>query len=80
MSDNCKHGTISKLELTFNHETFALDVGGAVVNHDCALSMLQQATRYFEGLLRAQGALQLQAQLQRQREDVVLANALRTTA
>ncbi len=53
----------SQLRLTFNHDTFALDVKGEAPNLETFLAMIEQAKRYFEQQLRAQAAMQLQAQL-----------------
>jgi len=39
---------VSRLELTMEHETGTLIVGGETPSFDWAINMLQQAIRYFE--------------------------------
>jgi hypothetical protein len=57
---------VSTLTLTFEHDTFHLEVKGEAPRMDVFMAMLQQAERYFEGQLRAQAALQLQRQVMEQ--------------
>lgn len=67
-------GRVSKLVLTFNHDTFALHIEGEIANSDCALAIVQQAARYFETQLRQQAALQFGQQVDSQRRGVMLAD------
>lgn len=48
---------VSRLELTFSHDDFALHISGEIVGADCALAICQQAARYFEQQLRQQAAV-----------------------
>lgn len=48
---------VSRLELTLDHDSFALHIGGEIANADCALAMCHQAVRYFEQQLRQQAAV-----------------------
>lgn len=59
----------SQLTLAFDHDTFALDIKGEAPSIEVFLSMIEQAKRYFEQQLRAQAAMQLQAQIARQQQD-----------
>jgi hypothetical protein len=65
------------MTLTFDPETFHLDVKFTGPNLDCALAMLDQAKRWFENQLRAAAAMQIQADMQRARSDAALAASLR---
>lgn len=62
----------STLTLTFNHDTFRLDVKGEAPALDVFLAMLAQAQREFEAQLRAQKALQLQAQINEHRTNEMI--------
>jgi hypothetical protein len=77
MSGNGDKTAVATLALTFDPATFHLDVKFTGPNLDCALAMCEQARRWFENQLRAAAALQVQAQLQRAREDAALAAGVR---
>lgn len=77
MSDNGDKPATATLALTFDPARFKLDVKFAGPNLDCAVSMLDQAKRWFENQLRAASALQIQADLQRASQNAALAASLR---
>ena len=58
-----RKGRVSTLALTFQHDTFHLDVKGELVNYECALAMLDQAKRFFEQQIKLQAAQELQKKL-----------------
>jgi len=63
--------------LHFDRATMRLHISGQVHSIDTALSMLAQATREYERQLRAQHALQLQAELRQAAQDAQIAAAMR---
>ena len=77
MSDNGNKPAGVHLALTFDPETFHLDVKFTGPNLDCALAMLDQARRWFENQLRAAAAMQIQADMQRASADASLAASIR---
>jgi hypothetical protein len=66
-----------ELVLRFDRVNMTLAISGHVHNIDTALTMLAMGTREYERQLRAQQALQLQAELRQQAQDAAVANALR---
>jgi hypothetical protein len=77
MSNNGDKPAVATLALTFDPVTFHLDVRFTGPNLDCALAMCNQAARWFEAQLRAAHAMQIQADMQRAREDEALRYSLR---
>ena len=65
------------LTLHFDRTTHRLHLSGEVHNVDVALAMLAQATREYERQLRAQHAIQLQAELAQAARDQQIADAMR---
>lgn len=53
----------STLQMTFEHDTFALHIAGEAPSIEVFMNMIEQAKRHFEQQLRTQAAMQLQAQL-----------------
>lgn len=72
-----RKGQVSVLTLTFDHDTFHLDVKGEAPALDTFMAMLQQAERYFETQLRAQAAMQFQAQIADRARTEQLARSIR---
>jgi hypothetical protein len=70
----------STLTLTFDHDTFALDVKGEAPNHEVFLAMLEQAKRSFEAQLRLHNAMQMQQQIADQQRNQALVNKIRGSA
>lgn len=64
---------VDVLTLTLTRDPWHLHVGGTIENHDVAMAMLSQATRYFEQLLKLE-ALQ---QMQQSAADAALAEQVR---
>jgi hypothetical protein len=77
MAKDDKITGVAHLELTFTPDDFHLDVHFTGPNLDCALAMLAQAARWFESQLRAAAAMQIQADMERAREDAALRASLR---
>lgn len=70
----------STLTLTFEHDTFALDVKGEAPNHEVFMAMLEQAKRYFEAQIRLHTAMQLQQQIVDQQRSQAIVNKIRGSA
>lgn len=64
----------STLTLTFDHDTFRLDVKGEGPAIETFLAMIEQAKRHFEAQLRIQAALQAQAQMAEQKRNAEIAS------
>lgn len=67
----------STLVLTFEHDTFKLEVKGEAPNLEVMLAIVDQAKRHLEAQLRVQHAMALQNQITEQQRNQNLSEQIR---
>lgn len=67
----------STLVLTFEHDTFKLEVKGEAPNLEVMLAIVDQAKRHLESQLRVQQAMALQNQITEQQRNQNLSEQIR---